>query len=156
MFIAGLEIDMRVFRATRQRSLGFGGLTFLLPLLAGMAVALSFEFDWVAALLVGSLLASHTLLGFPIVTKLGLGGTEPVAVTVGATIFTDIASLLILAICISIHQRGSRPLASCCSSGGWRSMPSSFCRACRCSGAFTSGATARTRTPYLYSLFLSS
>lgn len=118
MFIAGLEIDMRVFRATRQRSLGFGGLTFLLPLLAGMAVALSFEFDWVAALLVGSLLASHTLLGFPIVTKLGLGGTEPVAVTVGATIFTDIASLLILAICISIHQGGFSPVGLLLQLGG--------------------------------------
>ncbi len=110
MFIAGVEIDMRVFQATRQRSMNFGGLSFLLPLLAGMVVAWSFDFDWVAAVLIGSLIASHTLLGFPILTKLGLGGTEPIAVTVGATIFTDIASLLVLAICISIHQGGFSPL----------------------------------------------
>ncbi len=110
MFMAGLEIDMRIFQATRQRSLGFGAFTFLLPLLGGMAVAWSFDFDWVAAVLIGSLLASHTLLGFPILVKLGLGKTEPVAVTVGATIFTDIASLLVLAVCISIHKGGFSPL----------------------------------------------
>jgi Kef-type K+ transport system membrane component KefB len=110
MFIAGLEIDMRVFRATRQRSMGFGALTFLLPLLGGVTVAWSFGFGWVAALLVGSLLASHTLLGFPVVNRLGLSRSEPVAVTVGATIFTDIASLLVLAICISIHKGGFSPV----------------------------------------------
>lgn len=110
MFMAGLEIDMRVFQATRQRSMGFGAFTFLFPLLGGAAVAWSFEFDWVAAVLIGSLIASHTLLGFPVLVKLGLGRSEPVAVTVGATIFTDIASLLVLAVCISIHQGGFSPL----------------------------------------------
>lgn len=110
MFIAGLEIDMRVFRATRQRAMGFGASTFLFPLLGGAAVALWFDFGWVAAVLIGSLLASHTLLGFPILNKLGLGKSEPVAVTVGATIFTDIASLLVLAICISIFKGGFTPV----------------------------------------------
>ena len=106
MFTAGLEIDMRVFNATRNRSIGFGAMTFTFPLLCGIGAALCFGFAWVAALLIGSLIASHTLLGFPIVNKLGLGKSEPVAVTVGATIFTDIASLLVLAVCISIHQGG--------------------------------------------------
>lgn len=106
MFIAGLEIDMGVFQATRRRSMGFGALTFALPLLAGMGVAWAFGFGWVAALLIGSLLASHTLLGFPIMTRLGLARSEPVAVILGATIFTDIASLLVLAICIAIFQGG--------------------------------------------------
>lgn len=110
MFIAGLEIDMQVFNATRQRSMGFGAITFALPLLGGILVALFFGFGWVAALLIGSLIASHTLLGFPIINKLGLGKSEPVAVTVGATIFTDIASLLVLAVCISIHKGGFSPL----------------------------------------------
>jgi len=110
MFIAGLEIDMRVFQATRRRSMGFGATTFLMPLLGGIAVAWSFDFNWLAAVLVGSLLASHTLLGFPVVSRLGLNKSEPVAVTVGATIFTDIASLLVLAICISIHKGGFSPI----------------------------------------------
>lgn len=109
MFIAGLEIDMVVFQATRRRSLGFGALTFTLPLLAGIGVAWWFEFPWVSAVLVGSLIASHTLLGFPALSKLGLGKAEPVAVTVGATMLTDIASLLVLAMCISVFQGGFSP-----------------------------------------------
>jgi Kef-type K+ transport system membrane component KefB len=110
MFIAGLEIDLRVFEATRRRSALFGALTFLLPLTGGALVGHAFGFDWNAAVLIGSLIASHTLLGFPIVVRLGLGKSEVVAVTLGATIFTDIASLLVLAVCISVHLGGFSPL----------------------------------------------
>lgn len=110
MFIAGLEIDLGVFAATRRRSAVFGALTFLLPLAGGALVGRAFGFDWNAAILIGSLIASHTLLGFPILAKLGLGKSEVVAVTVGATIFTDIASLLVLAVCISIHVGGFSPM----------------------------------------------
>lgn len=106
MFIVGLEIDMRVFQATARRSAGFGAATFLLPLLGGMLAARAFDFGWNAAILVGSLLASHTLLGFPIIAKLGLAGREAMAVAVGATIFTDVSSLLVLAVCISVHKGG--------------------------------------------------
>ena len=38
MFVAGLEIDLQEFKKNRNRSLGFGILTFLLPLLAGMTL----------------------------------------------------------------------------------------------------------------------
>jgi nucleotide-binding universal stress UspA family protein len=48
-------------------------------------------------------MASHTLLGYPIVNRLGVVRNEAVTVTIGATIFTDIAALLVLAICVSIH-----------------------------------------------------
>jgi len=109
MFIVGLEIDMRVFQATKQRSMGFGLATFLFPLMGGGLAAYAFDFGWTAALLIGSLLASHTLLGFPILTKLGLGKREPMAVAAGATIFTDIAALLVLAVCVSIHKGGFSP-----------------------------------------------
>jgi Kef-type K+ transport system membrane component KefB len=106
MFFAGLEIDLNLFNRSRNRSLGFGLATFLLPLAAGFAAGVGFGYGWIAALLIGSLLASHTLLGFPIVQRLGLVSNEAVTVTIGATVFTDIASLLILAICIPIHQSG--------------------------------------------------
>ena len=106
MFFAGMEIDLAQFNRVRHKSLSFGALTFALPLLAGAAASLTFGYGWVTALLVGSLLASHTLLSFPIVQKLGLVRNEAVAVTIGATIFTDIASLLVLAICVPIHTAG--------------------------------------------------
>jgi len=104
MFVAGLEIDMALFQKTPDRSLAFGMLTFSIPMLGGLAVGLFFDFGWLAAVLIGSLLASHTLLAYPIVQRLGIVNNEAITVTVGATIFTDIGSLLVLAICLGINQ----------------------------------------------------
>ncbi|MBD1853868.1 cation:proton antiporter [Leptolyngbya sp. FACHB-711] len=104
LFVAGLEIDLEQFRATKHRSAGFGFLTFLFPLLTGIAVGRVFGFGWNSSVLIGSLLASHTLLAYPIVSRLGLVNNEAVTVTIGATIFTDIGALLVLAICVGINK----------------------------------------------------
>ncbi|WP_448561826.1 cation:proton antiporter domain-containing protein [Trichothermofontia sp.] len=103
MFVAGMEIDLVEFRKTRQRSLSFGLATFLIPLLGGTLVGQAFGMGWNTAVLIGSLLASHTLLAYPIVNRLEVVRTEAVAITIGATIITDIAALMVLAICVSIH-----------------------------------------------------
>lgn len=104
MFVAGLEIDMQAFRRTRNRSLSFGFATFLCPLIIGTLVGQVFGFGWNASILIGSLFASHTLLAYPLVQRLGVVRNEAITVTVGATIFTDIGALLVLAVCVSIHQ----------------------------------------------------
>ncbi|MGF1604659.1 MAG: cation:proton antiporter [Thermosynechococcaceae cyanobacterium] len=104
MFVAGLEIDLEQFKKTRNRSLSFGLLTFAIPMMGGIAVGLLFNFGWLAAVLIGSLLASHTLLAYPIVQRLGVVGDEAVTITVGATIFTDIGALLVLAICLGVNK----------------------------------------------------
>ncbi|MFB2837524.1 cation:proton antiporter [Floridanema evergladense] len=104
MFVAGLEVDMEQFRKTKYRSAGFGTFTFIVPLIFGTTVGRVFGFDWNASILIGSLFASHTLLAYPIVSRLGVVGNEAVTVTIGATIFTDIGALLVLAVCIAIHK----------------------------------------------------
>lgn len=104
MFVAGLEIDLEQFRRTRNRSMGFGFATFAIPLLGGILVGRIFGFGWNTAVLIGSLLASHTLLAYPIVKRLGVVSDEAVTVTIGATIFTDIGALLVLAICLGVNQ----------------------------------------------------
>ncbi|NCQ42517.1 MAG: cation:proton antiporter, partial [Cyanobacteria bacterium] len=103
MFVAGLEIDLEDFRKSKNRSLTFGFCTFIVPLIMGTLVGLAFNMGVNASILLGSLLASHTLLGYPIVNRLGVVTNEAIVITIGATIFTDIAALLVLAICISIH-----------------------------------------------------
>lgn len=103
MFVAGLEIDLKQFRKTRNRSLGFGFLTFIVPMVTGIAVGRLFDFSWNASVLIGSLLASHTLLAYPIVSRLGVVSNEAIMVTIGATIITDTAALLVLALCVGIH-----------------------------------------------------
>lgn len=104
MFVVALEIDLEQFAKTKNRSIGFGFLTFIIPLICGVIVGRIFGFGWNASLLIGSLFAPHTLLGYPIVNRLGVVANEAVTITIGATIFTDIASLLILATCVSIHS----------------------------------------------------
>src|SRR5262249_14925570 len=111
MFFAGLEIDLNQFRLTGHRSLAFGLATLALPLASGILIGLGFGYGWLGALLIGSLLASHTLLGYPIVQRLGLARDEAVTGTGGATIFTDLASLMILPVCIPIHMAGFSPKA---------------------------------------------
>jgi Kef-type K+ transport system membrane component KefB len=106
MFFAGLEIDLSQFRRTGGRSLVFGVLTFSIPQVVGTGIGLLAGYGWLAAVLIGSLMASHTLLGFPIVQRMKLVTDEAVAVTIGGTVFTDLASLLVLAVCLPIHSSG--------------------------------------------------
>ncbi|MBN9563848.1 MAG: cation:proton antiporter [Alphaproteobacteria bacterium] len=111
MFFVGLEVDFEQFTANRGRAGLFGLLTFALPMAAGTAAAAAFGYPVISAILVGSLLASHTLIAFPIVSAAGLGRRPAVAITVGATVLTDMLSLLVLAGCLAAHLRGFDPLA---------------------------------------------
>jgi Kef-type K+ transport system membrane component KefB/nucleotide-binding universal stress UspA family protein len=104
MFVAGLEIDIKQFRRTKNQSLGFGSLSFLVPLAVGTFVGRIFGFDWNAAILIGSLFASHTILAYPIISRLGVTNNEAVTVTMGSTIFTDIGALIVLAVCVAMRD----------------------------------------------------
>jgi Kef-type K+ transport system membrane component KefB len=106
MFCAGLEIDLALFRRARNRVMTFGILTTGLPLLLGTGVGYLFGYRPVTAVVLGSLLASHTLLAAPIVAKLGATQLEPVAVTFGATVVSDTLSLVVFAVCVSTFQKG--------------------------------------------------
>jgi len=106
MFFAGLEINFDEFVKSWKKSVTFGSLTFILPLIAGAGLSLALDFPFVAAILIGSLLASHTLVSLPILIKYNLVKREAAAVTVGATIFTDIAALILLSVCVSIFTVG--------------------------------------------------
>jgi Kef-type K+ transport system membrane component KefB len=106
MFFAGLEINLALFRQQIRRSLAFGVATTFLPLLLGTLVTLALGYGWLAAVVVGSLLGSHTLLGSTIVAKLGLRNAEPYVVTVGATMTSDILSLLVFAVCVPMYASG--------------------------------------------------
>jgi len=68
MFFAGLEIDIAQFRREQNKSIIFGFVTTLTPLLLGTVVGLLFGYQPVPAIVLGSLLASHTLLAAPIIS----------------------------------------------------------------------------------------
>lgn len=99
MFLAGLEIDLHRFAQTKHKSLSFGLLTFAVPQTLGtLAGHFILGFSWSASLLLASMFASHTLLSYPLASRLGIARTEPVSITVGATILTDTLALLVLAV----------------------------------------------------------
>lgn len=97
MFSAGAEVDLAQFSRVRRKSLIFGIITFVFPQGLGILLGLALGYNVPSSILLGSLFASHTLIAFPILTQLGLVKNEAVAVTIGATIVTNIIALLILA-----------------------------------------------------------
>ena len=106
MFFAGLEVDLALFRRVQRKAITFGVITTTIPLVLGTAVGLLFGYQMVTAVVMGSLLASHTLLGMPIVMKIGANRLEPFIVTVGATVLSDTLSLVVFAMCVSTFQHG--------------------------------------------------
>ena len=106
MFSAGLEIDLELFRRVQRRSMIFGLITTSLPLILGTLVGFIYGYRTIAAIVIGSLLASHTLLAAPIIARLGEIKLEPITVTYGATMMSDTLSLIVFAICASTFQRG--------------------------------------------------
>lgn len=99
MFIAGLELDMKEFQKHKNKSLVFGLFTFILPLSLGFPVCyylLKYQIN--SSFLTASMFATHTLVAYPIVSRFGISKNKAVAITVGGTILTDTAVLLILAV----------------------------------------------------------
>src|SRR5580693_2287738 len=111
MFSAGLEIDIALFRRAQTRSIIFGLFTTTVPLLFGTLLGLGFGYALIPAIVVGSLLASHTLLSVPIVQRLGVIRLEPIVVTIGATVLSDTLSLVVFAVCVSMYTTGFSPEA---------------------------------------------
>jgi Kef-type K+ transport system membrane component KefB len=81
-------------------------LTTGVPLFFGTLVGLGFGDALIPAIVVGSLLASHTLLSVPIVEGLGVIRLEPIVVTIGATVLSDTLSLVVFAVCVSMYTTG--------------------------------------------------
>ena len=107
MFLAGLELDMQTFSKSRNKSVVFGGLTFIVPLVMGYVVCLwVLGFSQIASLLVASMFSTHTLISYPIISRFRITKIEPVGVVIGGTIITDTLVLLLLVV-ITALAKGS-------------------------------------------------
>lgn len=100
MFIAGLEINLDIFTSHKRETGAFGMSAFLLSFLPAVGLGFWLGFDWNAALLLGTLLSSHTLLAYPIVHQLGLQGRTSSVAAIGGTLITDTLALVLLAVAI--------------------------------------------------------
>ena len=109
MFFAGYEVDIEQFNRARRKAASFGVLTFGGPFLLGAGVGWAMGYPPNSCAVIGAILASHTLLGLPIMKAAGLMHRESVVVAVGATVFTDLLSIFVLAVCLPIHVSGFDP-----------------------------------------------
>lgn len=103
MFMAGLELDTDVLRRHRTPTVVFGLATFFFPITLGLVLFWWMGYGGLATILIASMFASHTLLAYPIASRLGLARTAPVAMTVGGTLITDTAALLVLGVVAAAH-----------------------------------------------------
>lgn len=101
MLIVGLELDLHEFQRFRNQSILFGTLSFLIPGILGAAMALAMGYRPASALLVASAFSSHTLLAYPIASRLGIIRNAAVTTAVGGTILTEVLALLLLAIVVN-------------------------------------------------------
>ncbi|HEX6750981.1 MAG TPA: cation:proton antiporter [Longimicrobium sp.] len=100
MLLVGLELDLHQFARHRARSLGFGALSFLVPGAIGVGMATLLGYSLPSALLIGSVFSSHTLLAYPIASRLGIVRNGAVTAALGGTILTEVLALLLLAVVV--------------------------------------------------------
>ncbi len=113
MFVAGVELDLNLLRRHRRPTIFFGLVTFALPATFGVSAGLALGWETQAAILLGSLLASHTLITYQTVREAGLASDPAVATAVGSTVLTDTLTLVVLAAVAGVAsgQRSSLNIA---------------------------------------------
>lgn len=103
MFVAGLEIDLADLKKNYGKSLYFGLLTFIIPMLMGtFAGVYLLDFSYPTSILLASMFASHTLMTYPIVSKYGVTKNRAVNISIGATVITCLLALLVLAVIVGM------------------------------------------------------
>ena len=105
MFLAGLEIDLAEFKKNSLKSLLFGMYTFLIPMTLGtLAGIYLLKFSIPTSVLLASMFASHTLIAYPILSKLEVTKNRAVNIAVGGTMITDTLALLVLAVIVGMSR----------------------------------------------------
>jgi len=105
MFLAGLEIDMGDFKKNKWKSITFSLYTFAVPFVLGLIGGYYIlHFSFLTSVLFASLFSSHTLIVYPMVSKLGIAKKLAVNITVGGTMITDVLSLVVLAVVVGMSQ----------------------------------------------------
>jgi Kef-type K+ transport system membrane component KefB/mannitol/fructose-specific phosphotransferase system IIA component (Ntr-type) len=107
MLMVGLELDLHQFNRYRNRSIVFGLLSFLIPAALGVVLGLFLGYSAGSALLLASAFSSHTLLAYPIASRLGIVRNEAVTTALGGTILTEILALLLLAVVANSARGGA-------------------------------------------------
>ena len=108
MFLAGLEMDMEGLKKNRNRVAVFGLLTFLIPFAMTYAMA-----SWLlyytplGSFLLAAIMASNTLIAYPIVGRYGLTRHTSSTLSVGSSMMALFMALIVMASIVNSFHGGS-------------------------------------------------
>ncbi len=98
MFLAGLEMDMEGVKKNSKRFIIFGLLTCLVPLILTYIMAITIlHYSPAASFLLGCIMASNTLIAYPIIGRYGLQRHQSVTLSVGSSMISLFLALVMLA-----------------------------------------------------------
>lgn len=107
MFLAGLEMDMESVKKNSRRFLIFGVLTCFVPLFVTYFMAIwLLDYSSQASFLLGCIMASNTLIAYPIISRYGLQRNSSVMLSVGSSMLSLFMALLMLAALAASYDTG--------------------------------------------------
>lgn len=105
MFLASLEMDMEGLKKNMKRIGIFGFLTFIIPFTMMYVVGISIlQYSPATSLLLSCIMASNTLIAYPIVVRYGLQRKPSVTLSVGGSMLSLLLSLVVLAALEAAHN----------------------------------------------------
>ena len=98
MFLAALEMDMEGMKKNKSRLLIYGLLTCFIPFTLTYLMSVNLlHYSTKASLLLSCIMASNTLIAYPIVSRYGLQQKPSVTLSVGSSMLSLLIALVILA-----------------------------------------------------------
>lgn len=98
MFLAALEMDMEGMKKNKSRLLIYGLLTCFVPFTLTYLMSINLlHYSTKASLLLSCIMASNTLIAYPIVSRFGLQQKPSVTLSVGSSMLSLLIALVILA-----------------------------------------------------------
>lgn len=116
MFVGGVDLDLDGFRRDVRDSVVFGALTFVIPAVVHVALALAYGLGAAAAVMISAAFTSHTLLTYPLVQRYGIVRNRAVTATLGATLLSTVVALVMLAVAAAAGAGDTGP-------GFWLGFP---------------------------------
>lgn len=105
MFLAGLEMDTEGIKRNSSRFLIFGTLTCFVPLIMTYFMAMwLLDYSSPSSFLLGCIMASNTLIAYPIITRYGLQRNSSVSLSVGSSMISLFMALVMLAGLMASHS----------------------------------------------------
>jgi Kef-type K+ transport system membrane component KefB len=124
MFLAGLEMDMEGVKRNKRRFFIFGLLTCLVPLGLTYVMAIYLlHYSPTAAFLLGCIMASNTLIAYPIVSRYGLQRHSSVTLSVGSSMISLFLALVMIAALTASFDAASTTVPAASPAGSWLFWP---------------------------------